>query len=271
MTLVELSTSRSTSEERRDRNLELTVDVIYLLRGADDPLDEDVRAEGPQYADAYDGVQPLYVIARKWEVLLPKGGNGLIKLTVTFGHPSRLVVSENEIELSTMADTVHLERAIDQAHYPDPDPNNVGLAIGVSSDKIEGVDVFVPKATYSETMELDEIDDDYRDTLITLVGTINDATFKGWDEDEVLFLGANVTRTGNGPFKLKFTFGISYNTTEMIDTTAGAQTVTKNGWDYLWLEKAQTSGDGGTTVSNTILAVHVAQVYPQADFSLLGV
>jgi len=270
VTLTELATSRGTTEERRDTNLELTTDVIYILQGSDNPLDSSIRAYGPQYGDPYDGVQPLYVISRKWEVLLARGSAGVMKLIVTFGHPSRLVVSENEIEINALTDTLHIEQAIDATHYPS-DINSVDKAIGVSEEKIEGVDIFVPKATYSETMELDTFDDSYRDTLIDMVGTVNDDTFKGWAAGEVIFLGATVTKRGSGKFKLKFNFGVSFNKTLSIVTDSGTESVTKFGWDYLWFEKSRKSADSGATVKQSIQVAHTAQVYPVADFSLLGV
>src|SRR5690349_3424891 len=116
ITIKEHVTSRAMRQVRRDTNLELELKAVFILFGSDDPADAAVMAAGPQYADPWDGVLPLYAVEHDWEVLRATGSTGIIKLVVTFGHPSRLVVSENEIELNTMTDTAHVERAIGQVH-----------------------------------------------------------------------------------------------------------------------------------------------------------
>ncbi len=48
------------------------------------------------------------------------------------------------------------------------------------------------------------------------------------------------------------------------------QSFTKLGWDYMWFERQQKANGGGTELETKVEAVHVAQVYPDLNFELLG-
>jgi hypothetical protein len=273
--LEELVGSRSLTEGRKEGALERTLEKIYVIRGTDDPEDPDILALGPQSGEALgDGRLGLFVSGRKFDVLKvnSNGNDGALKLTITYGPPERLPNnndSDPEYELSTMAETAHIEEAQSQSHYPN-DPNNVRNAIGVASDKIEGVDIYVPKGTYTQTKELFSLSSSYRAMLMNMTGTVNNAAWKGWNAYEVLFLGVTARRKGYGVWKLQYSFAIQPSIAQSFVTVGGAVNFTKNGWDYMWLERHESATESGNQTQRDIEAVHVARVYPATSFSALG-
>jgi hypothetical protein len=275
LVLKELVNSRTLNESRREGVLEKTLEVLYSIEGSDNPTDPEVIALGPQSGDPYDdGALGLYVIARKFEVMkvAAGGAQGVVKLTVSYGPPERLPnnnADDPEYELSMMSETVHIEEAKDQSHYPS-DINTVGNAIGVNGDKVDGVDIYVPKVTYTETRERSSLDKTYRAIVTSMAGTVNVAAWKGWNAREVLFLGATARRKGYGIWKLQYSFAIQPSSVQSITTATGVVNPNKVGWDYLWLERVRSASEDGTTVRHQVEAVHVARVYPTSDFSALG-
>jgi len=272
LTITEDADSRQTREFKRDGVLEINVEGKFTIKGGDDPTSDDVRAMGPQYGAAYgDGSKKLFVYDRSYDVVKPGATDGIIKLLVKYGPPERQPKdnsNEPQYEFSTSGETVHIERAIaSQSHYP-PSASSVDFLIGVSADKIEGTDIYVPKPSWSQTREVDNLTAAYVRTLTDLSNTVNNAAWKFWQRDEVLFLGVTARRKGLGKWSLDFKFSISPNTEQNIDTESGPQIFTKPGWDYMWFEKAQKAS--GTQVTHSIKAIHVAPVYPRTNFALLG-
>jgi len=272
LTITEDADSRQTREFKRDGVLEINVEGKFTIKGGDDPLAEDVRAMGPQYGDAYgDGSKRLYVYERSYDVVKPTGESGIIKLLVKYGPPERLPKdnsNEPQYEFSTSGETVHIERSLDpQTHYP-PSEDEAGDLIGVSADKIEGTDIYVTKPSWSQTREIDTLSAAYVRILMDLSNTVNNAPFKFWQKDEVLFLGALARRKGQGKWTLDFKFNISRNIDQNIDTSGGVQSFSKPGWDYMWFSKKQSSS--GSKITHEVKSVHVAPVYPRTNFALLG-
>jgi len=275
LAITEDHDSRETTETRREGRLELGLERKYTITGSDDPGDNSVRALGPQPGEVYgDGTLGMYVTARKYSVLKPTGASGAIRLAVTYGPPEKLPDNNNadepEYELSTMAETIHLEKALAQEHFP-ASMNSAGLAIGVNGEQIDGVDVYVPKGTYTESRYIQTLNAKFRTILFQLTGCVNDAPFKGFALGEVLFLGARARRRGYGVWKLEYQFSIQLSVAQSIDTEGGPQAFEKEGWHYLWLERGKIGAEDNSKVQHTIRAAHVAQVYPYGSFALLGI
>jgi hypothetical protein len=144
-------------------------------------------------------------------------------------------------------------------------------AIGVSDDRIEGVDVTIPVFNFSETHHFDAalVTAAYKLTLFQLTGRWNQAPFKGLAAGECLFLGANGTRRGDGKWAIGFRFACQENVT---DRTIGTITnVDKQGWDYLWVRYAQYEDTAAKSLVPRPAAVYVERVSQPGDFSLLGI
>lgn len=274
LVITEDADSRKARETRREGRLELTFERRFTITGSDDTVAKEVRALGPQVRELYgDGSLGLFAFDRDWSVLRPGGAAGAIRLVVMYGPPERLPENEQgeepEFEFSTMAETAHIERALDQQHYP-ASSDDVDLLIGINKDDIAGVDIFVPKPAWTQTKEVQSLTAAYIRTLTTMTGTINDAAWKFWYQDEVLFLGARARRRGRGVWRMEFFFAIQPTTDESVQTESGAQNFTKPGWDYLWFQRKQKGSGGGASVEHSIKAAHVARVYKRTDFNLLG-
>ncbi len=263
--------SRKYSSQRRNGVTSESIECVYFIFGTDDTAV--AKAYGPQDGDAYPDARVQSVVVSRSASVEKVGGpdGGMCKVMVSYGPPEQAPPpsDEPEYELSLMAETVHIESAISQDHYP-PASDAVGTAIGVDADKVQGVDVYVPKSTYKEVKYVSSLSRQFKQRLSRVSGCINDRAWKDWAAGEVLFLGATATRKGQGKWKLEFNFSIQQSLAQSIDTDSGLQEFTKVGWDYIWIEKARRKSSDGSQVMNTNAAVHVAKVYPAEDFSLLG-
>jgi hypothetical protein len=144
-------------------------------------------------------------------------------------------------------------------------------AIGVSEDKVEGVDVTVPAFAFSETHRFLEsaITPTYKRTLFLLTGRMNDATFKGFDAGECLFLGASGTARGDGYWSINYRFAGSPNQTGI--TVGDITGIDKLGWDYLWVRYADYVDLGAFALVKRPVAAYVERVVLPGDFSDLAI
>lgn len=150
-----------------------------------------------------------------------------------------------------------------------------GRAIGVTRNgdtiSVEGVDVVVPEFNYSEThyIAAATVTNAYVQTLKALVGTVNDAPFKGFAAGEVLFLGARGSRRGPADWRIDFLFKIEKNVTGV---SIGAITgISKKGHEYLWVLYEDAVDTAAKMLVRKPQIVYVEQVYETADHSLIGI
>lgn len=185
-----------------------------------------------------------------------------------FTGPGDDIVEGFDIGTSTVRVT-QSRSTVDTFERAGFDPPDFKGAIGVNGQEVEGVDVVVPQAITTRTAYKDasEVDTDYQNALIGLVGSVNSETFLGRAAGEVLFLGATGSRLGNsGKYEITFKFAISPNRSGFShgDITG----IDKAGWDYLWFYY------DSTTNANKLVkrpaAAYVERVYPQESFSALG-
>jgi hypothetical protein len=137
------------------------------------------------------------------------------------------------------------------------------------SPTVDGVDIIAPEYKFSETHYFadENITAAYKGIVFGLTGKMNNASFKGTDAGECLFLGASGQKRGSADWEITFNFGALPNKTNIAvgDITVG----TKLGWDYMWVEYE-------ADVSQTSLVqkpknVHVERVYEFGDFSTLNI
>ncbi len=150
---------------------------------------------------------------------------------------------------------------------------NFNGAIGVGSDgQVEGCEIYVPTYSFSEThyIPVASVTSGYKANLYAVANApVNNASFRGFNAGEVLFLGATGTQRGEDDWEITFKFAASPNVTGL---TIGSITgIAKNGWDYLWV-RYQQDHDGGTYVQIAKpIQVNVERVYYSGDFTLLGI
>lgn len=189
----------------------------------------------------------------------------------------------------TGGSTQHITQAIPSDTFPEGEerfhsgspaaPNMFG-AIGVDGDSVQGVDIVVPQLTWTETYDVPDlyVTTDYIKSVSSLTGTVNNATFRGFEAGEVLFLGASGSQQwdsdkGDGPWSLSYKFAAAANQgpgkTYPAITIGEITDIAKDGHDYLWVRyEDDVSND---TLLKKPKFVYVNKVYRRANFALLGI
>lgn len=136
---------------------------------------------------------------------------------------------------------------------------------------VQGVDVLVPTATFSERGYFlhADLDATYKQNLYDLVGKTNNALFKGHAAGEVLFLGAAGSyNERRGWWEIDFQFGWRPNQTGL---TVGSITgIAKDGWDYLWFVHTEERDATANALVRRPKHCYRERVYAAGDFSVLG-
>ena len=147
-------------------------------------------------------------------------------------------------------------------------------AIGVDGDSVAGVDIVIPQLNWTETYDVPStyVTDGYIKAVAALTGTVNNAAFRTFAADEVLFLGSSGSQEwdnerGDGPWSLSFKFAASPNKTSLsIGSVTGVE---KKGHEYLWVRYEDDITD--STLIKKAKYVYVNPVYKRGDFSGLGI
>ena len=146
---------------------------------------------------------------------------------------------------------------------------NPCVVIGVTPDGIEGVDITVPVYRFSETHLVADsrVTNEYKGKLFRLTGKTNDGAWGGFAEGEVLFLGASGSKRGRGDWEITFSFAASPNATGL--TVGDISDIDKKGWEYLWVEYAESVDEAANPkrLVKRPVAVHVERVYDAGDFA----
>lgn len=144
-------------------------------------------------------------------------------------------------------------------------------AIGVSDDRVEGVEIPSPQFNFTETHLFADalVDAAYKLDLFNLTGRMNDDTFKGLAAGECLFLGASGSKRGIDQWSITFRFSCSPNVTGL--TIGDITDIDKLGWDYLWVRYADFADNTAHALVKRPVAVYVERVIQPGDFSLLGI
>jgi hypothetical protein len=145
-------------------------------------------------------------------------------------------------------------------------------AIGVTDDKVEGTDIYLPKFDWTWTQPLREVPLGYLITLYHLTGKVNyGAPFFGFQPGEVLYLGASGRFTHNDKWSITHRFACSPNQKNIpfpqVSGGAGFTIPFKAGWDYMWFEY-QTQ-KVGTRNLQVPVAGYIEIVYPSGDLGLI--
>ena len=171
--------------------------------------------------------------------------------------------------------TQHITQSIGtKGRYgPSASPDLAG-AIGFDGQNVNGVDITVPVFQFSETHFFvpTYVTQGFGLTLMALTGSINSGFFRGFQPGEVLFLGASGTRKGvaiTDPWEINFKFAAQRNQNNLA--IGGISGITKAGWDYLWVQYGSDVDAASKVLIKKPIAVYVEKVYPDGDFSGLGI
>lgn len=147
-----------------------------------------------------------------------------------------------------------------------PAPNHNG-AINVTKDGPQGVEVVVANYGFTATKYVANSDiAAARTAAFACTGHTNDDNFLGFAAGEVLLLRVTGAPRSAEDYEVVYQFLANQNKTSW-EPVPGFTGVNKKGWEYLWVEHAETV-DGNHAVV-TPIAVHVERVYDEADFDAL--
>lgn len=146
-------------------------------------------------------------------------------------------------------------------------------AIGVTNDRVEGVDVFAPKLEFSEVWPRAMVNLAYVKTLRYLTGRTNVATFRGFAAGEVLYLGGTgqasaAPDSGPYPWKVTHKFSVGENLYDVVVSSV-LGVPAKKAWEYLWC--AYKNDVNVNQWVQTATAAYVERVYKEGDFSNLEI
>lgn len=158
-----------------------------------------------------------------------------------------------------------------------PTPESWSGAIGVNGKEVSGTDIIVPslKLTYRTRLPNSMVNIGWVKTVASITGTTNFRPFYGFKRGELLFVGASGEEAVDRDPDMTFTFMASSNIDSfkfnVIDTAKPTVTVSKRGWEYLWLYYADTEDTDSKRVIPKPIDVYVNAVYDETDFALLGI
>ena len=158
-------------------------------------------------------------------------------------------------------------------------------AINVDDRGVNGVDIVVPQLTWTESYDVPSsyVTSAYIRAVHLLTGTVNLAAFRGFLKNEVLFLGMTGqqewdAQRGDGPFSLSYRFSATPNRgNEAFGASLPPEAIgdiaayNKYGHDFLWVKYASQDDQNNNIVIRKPLFVYINQVYPDGDFSKLGI
>ena len=145
-------------------------------------------------------------------------------------------------------------------------------AINVDDDnQVNGVDVVNCSFTFTEKHYYtnNKMSNSFKREIASLVGKVNNNTFRQWETGELLFMGASGSRRGTArkdKWEVTFRFAVSMNATN-IQVSDTITIPAKNGWDYLWVKYADNVKNN--SLVKTIKAAYVERVYDYESFTPL--
>lgn len=144
-------------------------------------------------------------------------------------------------------------------------------AINVTKDGIDGTDIIAPQLQLVETHYLADttVTDEYVKRVRDFTGTVNNAAWRGWEEGEVLFMGARGAKRGTEDWEITFTFNLGKNQTGL--TIAGSTPFDKKAWEYLWVYYVEAVDPVAKCVVRKPKYFYVEQVYHTKTFELLEI
>ncbi|HOI56140.1 MAG TPA: hypothetical protein PLP01_12885 [Phycisphaerae bacterium] len=158
--------------------------------------------------------------------------------------------------------------------------------IGVTRDGVEGCDLGDTSGAYqfSETHYLSAatVTNTYKGDVFDLVWKTNNASFKGFDAGQVLFLGCSGGRRGAGDWEITFKFAAKPDVADAcadwdallgfgVGHGSGAVAIAVPAWYYMWVLYHDVHDAALHVVVKRPRYVYVEQLYQSGGFSTLGI
>ena len=284
---VEDGDSRQATIVRKGRKGTSSYQKSYKIFGtADDTeLHAEINAEVSAYGKywQYPGAAGMQLMAESYSVSFL--GDNAWQVQINYskdGAEDGDAPLKRARSFDTTGGTQHITQAVSvgsggtldfEKRYPSGATNMSG-AIGVDSNGVNGVDIVVPQLQWQESYDVPNgyVTSAWIRGVAGVTGTTNNASFRGFEAGEVLFVGCSGSQEwddekGRGPWALSFRFVASKNVTgQTIGSISGIE---KRGHEYLWV-RYEDAVSGGSLLKQP-KAVYVSKVYKDSDFSALGI
>lgn len=142
---------------------------------------------------------------------------------------------------------------------------NYSQAIGVTNNSVAGTDIFLPKFEFSVTVKTYPVTLDFLRTVLSISAHTNNDSWKGFDQDSVLYLGMTGQAQPEDFWTLTHKFAVGQNKIGLVVTPS--ITLDKKAWEYLWCAYGLQQVNGLNL--NVPRVAKVERVYDSADFNLL--
>ena len=153
-------------------------------------------------------------------------------------------------------------------------------AINCDDNGVNGVDIVVPALSWTESYDMPSsvVTNAYIKSLAMLTGSVNKEAFRSFQPGEVLFTGASGThewdeQKGYGPWLMSFKFVASPNVGQTLpkQKIGDIANVEAYGHEVVWVRYATASDATKNQLVRLPVAVYCNRVYPDGDFSQLGI
>lgn len=213
-----------------------------------------------------------YIDSVQIEDVFPSSSDGQLSHKATARYSYQKPESDIGYEFEAGSQTVTITHALQTTSYSGGGraAPNFQNGINVSSEgKIQGIDIEVPKFSFSLTINwpVDLVTRAYQLTVSDLVGKVNNGTYYDLPEGSVKFLGARGRTQGDRfPIVYRFEFSPPDSGTTIGDITVSP----RQGWTYLDIYRATKADATAKKKVEFAHSVYVHKVYPAANFALLG-
>lgn len=197
------------------------------------------------------------------DIQLQHEGFQLWGVTATYGKDKKGTGSF-KFNFDTTGGTVHVVASKQSiAKYPSTATDHKQL-IGVHKDAVDGIDIVIPalKMTYSFKHPAGYINEAKARYLGAVTGMTNSAPWHGFQQGEVLLLGATGSDGTDSEAEVSYSVVASANATGLTIGSIGG--IAKKGHQVLWIEykDAEDSGKPATQPKH----VYIERVYDEIDF-----
>lgn len=259
-------------ESRRLTKTATGLDLTYIYEVTTPPANEElIFAQSPYQID---DAHPILTTATVAELRVEPQTDDNFPFLIVVYRETRDDIRENQHgeiwEFSIASQQTHItsvKHESKQLHYPTA--ANVGTAIGVDGEQIQGVDVYRPLGTLrvSKRINASTYSPSFRRNLYRAQNRVNSGNWFDWSAGEVLFLGAEIEPIKSNEWRVTYNFLFAdYPGPTAITLADGSQVnVANRPWEYLWLRFGSKTVDG--VKQKTALSAHIASVYEFFNFS----
>jgi hypothetical protein len=278
LTWIEDGDSRQATIVRRGKKAKSTMTRSYKLFGTADDVEVHTAVNAQistlGYGWQYPGVSDAKLWAESYSIAFL--GDNAWQVTITYekdGAGDGDAPLKRARSFDTAGGTKHITQAFSESRFGVGAPDQK-KAIAVDTNGVNGIDIVVPQLQWQESYDVPNayVTDAYIRGVAGLTGTTNDATFRGFQPGEVLFVGCAGSQEwddekGRGPWSLAFRFVAEKNV--IGETVGDISGVDKKGHEFLWVRYED------AVDSNVLLkkpkAVYVNKVYREGSFAALGI